>query len=139
MQRVLAKSGPEMRAIEFTTYYRHEFGSLIDVDRLPAFHELDSDTRQLVLHLIGAHHGRARPHFAEREAFDPENPAEIAAAIGRAVPARFGRLQRKYGRWGLAYLESLVRAADALASQAVLSAETAPTTASIPSPEDRLP
>jgi hypothetical protein len=32
------------------------------------------------------------------------------------VPRRFARLQRKYGRWGLAYLESLPRAADWAAS-----------------------
>ena len=29
---------------------------------------------------------------------------------------RFVRLQRRFGRWGLAYLESLVRAADYKAS-----------------------
>ena len=34
-----------------------------------------------------------------------------------AVPGRFARLQQTYGRWGLAYLESLVRAADVLASR----------------------
>ena len=33
------------------------------------------------------------------------------------TPRRFARLQRKYGRWGLAYLESLVRAADYAASE----------------------
>jgi len=36
--------------------------------------------------------------------------------LAREVPVRFARLERKYGRWGLAYLESLVRAADAIAS-----------------------
>jgi CRISPR-associated endonuclease/helicase Cas3 len=73
--------------------------------------------QDLVLHLIAAHHGRARPHFSADEAFDPERPEERTAEIVREVPRRFARLQRKYGRWGLAYLESLVRAADALASQ----------------------
>ncbi len=38
-------------------------------------------------------------------------------AIAAEVPRLFARLQRKYGRWGLAYLESLVRAADIMASQ----------------------
>jgi len=32
--------------------------------------------------------------------------------MARQVPQNFARLQRKYGRWGLAYLESLLRAAD---------------------------
>ena len=32
------------------------------------------------------------------------------------IPRRFARLQRTYGRWGLAYLESLLRAADYAAS-----------------------
>jgi CRISPR-associated endonuclease/helicase Cas3 len=133
--RVLAKSGPEMRPIELTTY-RHEFGSLIDVETLPSFRDLDSDTRDLVLHLIAAHHGRARPHFPEREAFDPENSDERAGAIAREVPRRFGRLQRKYGRWGLAYLESLVRAADALASQSIPSNQSRQGTVTTTRPED---
>ena len=36
--------------------------------------------------------------------------------IAAAVAQRFARLQRRYGRWGLAYLESLLRAADYAAS-----------------------
>jgi CRISPR-associated endonuclease/helicase Cas3 len=69
-----------------------------------------------VLHLIAVHHGRGRPHFPEDEAFDPSySPAE-ADAMAAAVPQRFARLQRQYGRWGLAYLESILRAADWAAS-----------------------
>ena len=47
-----------------------------------------------------------------------ERPQDVADEVAREVPRRFARLQRRYGRWGLAWLESLVRAADALASQA---------------------
>jgi CRISPR-associated endonuclease/helicase Cas3 len=54
-----------------------------------------------------------RPHEL---AFDPERPQMAADQIAIEVPSRFGRLQRKYGRWGLAYLESLLRAADWAAS-----------------------
>jgi CRISPR-associated endonuclease/helicase Cas3 len=72
--------------------------------------------QELVLHLIAAHHGRARPHFPPDEAFDPERPQQIADEMAAKVPQRFARLQRKYGRWGLAYLESLLRAADWAAS-----------------------
>ena len=113
---VLAKSGGRARLVEITDY-RHELGSLIDVSSDPEFRQLTPEMQDLVLHLIAAHHGRARPHFPADEAFDPERPEERTAEIVREVPRRFARLQRKYGRWGLAYLESLVRAADALASQ----------------------
>ena len=75
------------------------------------------EVRELVLHLITAHHGRARPHFPKDEAFDPAPKGQNVDELVAEVPRRFGRLQCKYGRWGLAYLESLVRAADILASQ----------------------
>ncbi len=116
-QRVLAKSGGKMRPIDLGNF-RHEFGSLIDVSRCREFLDSDRNVRDVVLHLIAAHHGRARPHFPADEAFDPEHTEKDAAEIARRVTRRFARLQRKYGRWGLAYLESLLRAADALASQA---------------------
>jgi CRISPR-associated endonuclease/helicase Cas3 len=69
-----------------------------------------------VLHLIAVHHGRARPHFPFDEWFDPERPQPDADRVATEVPQRFARLRRKYGRWGLAYLESLLRAADYAAS-----------------------
>ena len=72
--------------------------------------------RELILHLIAAHHGRARPHFPADEAFDPLATTQSDATLANEVPQRFGRLQRKYGRWGLAYLESILRAADWSAS-----------------------
>jgi CRISPR-associated endonuclease/helicase Cas3 len=71
----------------------------------------------LVLHLIAAHHGRGRPHFEADEVFDPNHRNEDCLAVAQEVPRRFAKLQRMYGWWGLAYLESLVRAADILASQ----------------------
>ena len=97
--------------------FRHEFGSLLDVVNLSEFRELKTEVQDLVLHLIATHHGRARPHFPSEEAYDYNYSEDAAAEITREVPRRFARLQRKYGRWGLAYLESLVRAADALASR----------------------
>lgn len=116
-QQVLAKSGGrDTRQVKLGRY-RHEFGSLIDVAAEGAFQAFPSAQQELILHLIAAHHGRARPHFPGDEAFDPERPSAIAAAVAREVPRRYASLQRRYGRWGLCYLESLVRAADALASQ----------------------
>lgn len=113
---VLAKSEKSLPAAELTRY-RHEFGSLLDVAQDAEFTALSDPSRDLVLHLIAAHHGRARPHFPPEESFDPDHPSADAGRVAQEVPRRFARLQRRYGRWGLAYLESLVRAADALASQ----------------------
>ncbi len=115
--RVLAKSDGRMRPLDLSGY-RHEFGSLIDVKECPEFQALNENTQDLVAHLIAAHHGHARPHFPVKAAFDPERRAEQVTAVACETPQRFARLQRKYGRWGLAYLESLLRAADFLASQA---------------------
>jgi CRISPR-associated endonuclease/helicase Cas3 len=123
---VYAKSGrlPDgttLRPSEFLNAYRHEFGSLLDVldERYPChaeFMKLSHDMRELVLHLVAAHHGRGRPHFTMDETFDLQGDSQAAAALAIETPRRFARLQRKYGRWGLAYLESLVRAADYAAS-----------------------
>lgn len=93
--------------------YRHEFGSLCEFQK--AFKgKVEDDVFDLAMHLIAAHHGRARPHFF-KGGFDPlsrSTSPEIAIDAVR----RFGRLQRKYGRWRLAYLENLLRCADAMAS-----------------------
>lgn len=106
----LAKSGKKARRIKET--YRHEFGSLLDVDAL-----VTGEHRDLILHLIAAHHGRARPHFTQDETFDRERDGEEVERTAAEVPRRFARLQRQYGRWGLAYLESLLRVADWSASE----------------------
>ena len=110
----LAKSGKRGGRLE--ERYRHEFGSLLDAVNEAEFQKLSDEQKDLVLHLIAAHHGRGRPHFPPDEAFDPERPLADAEKLAAAVPRRFARLQRKYGRWGLAYLESLLRAADWAAS-----------------------
>ena len=121
---LLAKSGGKGGRIR--ERYRHEFGSLVDAEYrstdhpdIAAFRALDADMRELVLHLIAAHHGRGRPHFPADadEAYDPNPPPGAdPSTVASEVPRRFARLQRRYGRWGLAYLESLLRAADYAAS-----------------------
>ena len=101
--------------------YRHELGSLLDVlnpesDVAHKFSELGDDMQDLALHLIAAHHGYARPHFPT-EAYDHEGfSVQCNEEVALEVMHRYARLQRRYGRWGLAYLESLVRAADWAAS-----------------------
>lgn len=69
------------------------------------------------MHAVAAHHGRARPHFPVVESYDPELKDEVVKALVREVPHRFDRLQLRYGRWGLAWLESILRAADVLGSE----------------------
>jgi CRISPR-associated endonuclease/helicase Cas3 len=110
-----------MKPRELGDSYRHEFGSLVDVlDNAQAylceFKALSDDMQDVVLHLIAVHHGFGRPHFPTDNAFDPEPKRANVEQIATEVPRRFARLQRKYGRWGLAYLESLLRAADYAAS-----------------------
>lgn len=94
-------------------HYRHELGSLHDGD----FSGLIDEAADLALHAIAAHHGRARPHFPVIESYDSELKDDVVAALVREVPLRFDRLQRRYGRWGLAWLESILRAADVLGSE----------------------
>jgi CRISPR-associated endonuclease/helicase Cas3 len=93
---------------------------------LPAEQDLDRD---LVLHLIGSHHGHCRPFApyvpdehapgicatcndlsfalseAERQAWNP-------ARLDSGIAERFWRLVRRYGWWGLAWLESIFILAD---------------------------
>jgi CRISPR-associated endonuclease/helicase Cas3 len=122
---VLAKSGGKRSLVP--DEYRHEFGSLIDLtnpteaDRaefaseLAEYAKLSSEMQDVVLHLIASHHGWGRPHFdPDHGGYDTERPRTDQMLA--YVPRRFARLQRRYGRWGLAYLESLLRAADWAAS-----------------------
>ncbi|MEP0847599.1 MAG: type I-U CRISPR-associated helicase/endonuclease Cas3 [Phycisphaerae bacterium] len=99
--------------------YRHEFGSLLDA---AADTEITNHAeRDLILHLLAAHHGWARPHFEPHhfDLGDPGKPVPTAQneALAVEVMQRFGRLQQRFGRWGLAWLESLLRCADAQASR----------------------
>ena len=107
----LGKSGGSMRPIPGG--YRHEFGSLSE---FMDAHEgkIAGDVSDLVMHLIAAHHGRGRPHFP-KGGYDPRDRA-ASPGIADEVVRRFARLQRKYGHWRLAWLENLLRCADAMAS-----------------------
>ncbi len=95
--------------------YRHEFGSLSYAERDEGFRQLPSELQDLVLHLIAAHHGRARP-VIETEGCDDEPPS-LLESRARDVVLRFARLQKQWGPWGLAWWEALLRAADQQASK----------------------
>lgn len=95
--------------------YRHEFGSLAYVERNEEFRTLPDDLKDLVLHLVAAHHGRARP-VIETDGCD-DGPPSVLEARARDVAQRFARVQKRFGPWGLAWLEALLRAADQQASR----------------------
>lgn len=99
--------------------YRHEFGSLLRIHhterhktdcKLPD----DQETRELALHLVATHHGNSRPHFDCP--LDRDFKTKQCETIHTESIRRFAHLQRKYGWWQLAWLENLLRCADALAS-----------------------
>ncbi|MCP5352277.1 MAG: type I-U CRISPR-associated helicase/endonuclease Cas3 [Chromatiales bacterium] len=96
--------------------YRHEFGSLFHAEADAEFQALSRADQDLVLHLIAAHHGNARPTISTRGC-DQAPPSQLAAHA-RAVALRFAHLQRRWGPWGLAWWEALLRAADQQASKA---------------------
>lgn len=117
----LAKSGKSESA-EALGGFRHELASLLDAEAdaaVTAHAEAD-----LILHLIAAHHGRGRPWFPADavEKGGLSGLAEQEAAILRQA-RRFHALQRRFGPWGLAWLEALLRAADWAASAASEGAE----------------
>lgn len=95
--------------------YRHEFGSLPYAEAHPALQALPPDRRDLVLHLIAAHHGKGRPLIATSGCDDA--PPSALRDRARNVGLRFARLQRQWGPWGLAWWEALLRAADQQASR----------------------
>ena len=92
--------------------YRHEFGSLLKAEQ----QALPDGSRDLILHLISAHHGYSRPLIPTSGCEDAA-PSVLEAKAGE-VALRFARLQKQYGIWGLAWLEAILRAADASASRA---------------------
>lgn len=96
--------------------YRHELGSLLEASINGAVRAVAEDERELLLHLIAAHHGWARPHF-ERRAWDHTRTTVDNEQATEEVLRRFGRLQQRFGRWGLAWLEALLRCADSAASE----------------------
>ena len=95
--------------------YRHEFGSFLVAKRNGAFAKLSDDLRDLALHLIAAHHGFARPLIGVDGCDDL--PPSVLEEQATDIALRFARLQKRWGPWGLAWWESLLRAADRQASR----------------------
>lgn len=85
--------------------FRHELRSLSKL--------ADSKTDDLVLHLVASHHGRCRPFAPYVNDLEERNPAH---RLESGVAERYWRLTRRYGWWGLAYLETILRLGDWKAS-----------------------
>ena len=113
-RKIFAKTPGPIRQ-KILNGYRHEFGSLPYVEAQDCFNALPEDWRDLVLHLIAAHHGQARPVIATSGC--PDAPGSALDERAEAVALRFARLQRRWGPWGLAWWEALLRAADQQASR----------------------
>jgi CRISPR-associated endonuclease/helicase Cas3 len=103
---------------------RHELTSVALLQSGETVGDVDWD---LLLHLVASHHGRCRP-------FAPIVPDEEPVVVdyegvsvasnhgldraGSGVSERFWRAMRRYGWYGLAYLEAVLRLADQRRSEA---------------------
>jgi CRISPR-associated endonuclease/helicase Cas3 len=90
--------------------YRHEFGSLLCAEANAEIEALRPDVRDLALHLIAAHHGNARPLISPRGC--EAGPPSVLQDRACEAALRFGRLQKRWGPWGLAWWEGLLRSVD---------------------------
>lgn len=110
--------------------FRHELVSVRMAEASDEFIRSMGEHCDLVLHLVGSHHGYCRP-FAPVVADD--HPEEVRFSLDRigiaassatgleridsGVASRFWLLVRTYGWWGIAFLEAVVRLADHLESE----------------------
>ena len=117
------------RVADYPPNARHELWSVALAEKSKLIK--GSPFRDLILHLIGTHHGYGRP-FAP--AWEEQESIEVVSANGELLKAtgtnvrdlwslgsgwvdRFARLNRTYGYWGLAYLEAILRRADCVQSR----------------------
>ena len=137
---VLAKSGRPLPPVARATSglpdkWRHEALSVRLAPHVARFNEVQDP--ELVLWLIGTHHGYGRPFFPHCDAAD-DKPRKLPAVIGLPSelpagpgpqslaydrdgldwPALFVRLKARYGVWELARMEAVLRLADHRASEA---------------------
>lgn len=127
----LAKSRPRARRVrQYPAGMRHEVASLAMVQSNPAALRQAHDP-ELVLHLIGTHHGYGRPLLPIREDLSPQllqytwhehvlttESNWVDTSLAADMADRFWRLVKKYGYYGLAWLETILRLADHRESEA---------------------
>lgn len=114
--------------------WRHEALSVRLAALVPRFAEAKDP--ELVLWLVGVHHGYGRPFFPHADPLDrvdrelpavcdlptrvPAGPGPQSFAFnwrGCDWPKLFERLRARYGAWGLAHMEAILRLADHRASE----------------------
>ena len=121
----LAKSLHRARTgLQYPVGMRHEVASVAMVDSnsdvLNGAHD-----RDLVLHLVGTHHGWGRPLLPIIEDPEPQtltyvfdghtmegNSGLVESTLALDMADRFWRLVERYGYHGLAWLEAILRLAD---------------------------
>lgn len=132
VRRTLAERNVIFERAMYPRGFRHEMLSIELIEHLKL--EANVPHRDLLLHLVAAHHGYARP-FAPvclDDASDDEllsiqvNGYDIKGSVRKSwipshrldsgIAERFWKLTRAYGWWGLAWLESILRLADQQAS-----------------------
>ena len=109
---------------QYPTGMRHEVASVAMVESNPDVLNGAHD-RDLVLHLVGTHHGWGRPLPPIVEDPEPQtltytfnghamdrNSDLVESALALEVTDRFWRLIERYGYHGLAWLEAILRLAD---------------------------
>lgn len=110
---------------------RHELLSVRLLARYLEGHELEKGDPGLILHLVAAHHGHGRPWIGLAAEDAPS--IAVSADVERVQvvvpgdlrqpdweqPRRFRALCERYGVWGLALLETVLRQSDHVASQLV--------------------
>ena len=125
LEEPLAKSLPgTSRVRRYPPGMRHEVASVAMVESNPNILASAHD-KDLVLHLIGTHHGYSRPlppiiEDEEKQKlsylFDGHpievQPDLIESSIALDMADRFWRLTDRYGYYGLAWLEAILRLAD---------------------------
>jgi len=118
------------RRAQYPRGCRHELLSVRLVESGPSLLDAASDP-DLVLHLIASHHGHCRPfapvivdekpvevHMEHHEQRLATSSATGLEALDSGVAERFWNLVRRYGWWGLALIEAILRLADHRASEA---------------------
>jgi CRISPR-associated endonuclease/helicase Cas3 len=121
-----ARRGPRAAPASF----RHEALSAALAERHPEVAKLAEDERDLLLWLVGTHHGWGRPFFPPPQDGAGRTESRVLldgiwlSVMADDAPLRLDqgwferveRLRRSYGPWELARLEAVLRLADHAAS-----------------------